>query len=254
MSQNLKQFNFKLPEALLKQLDQLAETKGVTKTELVIQGIRQVLGLAPEKSPGSGIDSGIYEQLDRLEQRLQEFIDYQSAVDLKTYKRINALEEAIKNFQAQLSIPHIANNIVDTSTEEISVPVNDIVDDIASSLDTEKAETPTSEDIDSSIVNGIDSSIKQGQLELVQIDSDDKELVEKSKIVDSIEMLKTLRAEDPQGEWDNDRLTRHRRFKNLKGKWHKAGSLQFKYTGESRKVPNSQKIFYLWFLYQPDQP
>jgi hypothetical protein len=253
MPQNLKQFNFKLPESLLKQLEELSKRKGVTKTELVIQGIQHVLGFNPDKPNISDIDSGLYQQLDNLEQRLQESIDYQSTVDLETNRRIKALEEIVKDLQSRLSIPDIAGGIVNASVERIPSSNQDIADDIALNLDTEKTEDSTNPDIDKNIVPSIDNLTKAEQLELVQVESDDKALVEKSKTVDSVEMLKALRAEDPQGKWDNDHLTKYRRFKNLKDKWHKVGTLQFKYTGESQKAPNSSKILYLWFVHQPDK-
>lgn len=254
MAQNLKQFNFKLPESLLKQLDKLAETKGVTKTELVIQGIQQVLGIPIEKSHSDVMGSDIYEYLYRLEKQLQESIDYQSAMDLAMNKRIKALEKMVKDLQYRLYISDIASSAEIIPVKKTPVPHHDIVDDIVPGLDTKKeAEDSVNIDIDKNIANYIDDSVELGQLELVRIESDDKDLMEKSKVIDSVEMLKALRLEDPQGKWDNERLTGYRRSKNLKDKWHRAGNLRFKYTGESQQVPNSKKTLYLWFLYQPER-
>lgn len=253
MAQDLKQFNFKIPTALFDQLEQLAKAKSVTKTDLVIQGIRQVLRLAPEKPQTSDISSDIYQQLDRLERHLQESVDYQSAVDLETNKRIKALEEIVKDLQNRLSIPDIADSIVNVPVTETPVPHHDIADNIVSSLDTKKAEDSVNVDVDGDVADCIDNSVNLGQLELVRVESDDKDLMEKSKVVDSVEMLKALRLEDPQGKWDNEHLTRYRRFKNLKDKWHKVGNIQFKYADKPKEVTKSHKAMHSWLVVQLDK-
>jgi len=67
------QMNFKLPDELIEALKHKAVEQGSTATDLVIQGIRLVLGLEPsgiDKSVDNSIDTGIYEQLQRIEERI----------------------------------------------------------------------------------------------------------------------------------------------------------------------------------------
>lgn len=264
MPQNLKQFNFKLPESLFKQLEELSKLKGVTKTELVIQGIQHVLGFKSDKAHVSGIDSQLYQQLDNLEQRFQEAVDYQNTVDLETNKRIRTLEEMVENLQAQLSIPDIATSVVDVSVENIPASDQNIVDDIASSLDLRKAKNSSSLDIDKDIASHIDNSatsplfspdpVEVAQLELTGLELNNNDLEEKSKIVDSVKMLEILKLEDPQGGWNNSRLTQYRRTKGLLGgKWHKVGNIQFKYADKPKEATKSNKAIYSWLVIQLDE-
>lgn len=74
------QMNFKLPDELIDGLKRKATEQGLTATDLVIQGIRLVLGLEPgsvDTSIDKGVDSsvdtdiyGVYEQLQRIDSRI----------------------------------------------------------------------------------------------------------------------------------------------------------------------------------------
>jgi hypothetical protein len=277
MPQNLKQFNFKLPEPLWNQLDELAKTKGITKTELVIQGILQILGLTSERSQGSNVDSDIYKQLDRLEQHFQEFVDYQSAVDLEMNKRIKTLEEVVKELQSQLSILDIANSVVKMSTEKTFAPNQDVVDNIALNLDIEEAESLSSPDIDKDIATRIDTkldqvsteklvpkvsgvapeqgrdikaSTKKAQLSL-PLDQSNKELAGKVQTVSSTELIRVLQEVDPEREWNSDKLTNLRRSKKFQGNWHTVGNYKFQYAGENKEGARLSK--HSWQLILPNE-
>jgi len=66
--------NFKLPDNLIEALKHKAAEQGVTATDLVIQGIQQVLGVQ-SSSVDKNIDTGIYERLQYLEKRIDNRID-----------------------------------------------------------------------------------------------------------------------------------------------------------------------------------
>jgi len=68
------QMNFKLPDELIELLKRRAAEQGSTVTDLVIQGIQQVLGIQ-SSSVDTSIDLGIYERLQRLEERIDNRID-----------------------------------------------------------------------------------------------------------------------------------------------------------------------------------
>jgi hypothetical protein len=125
----IKQFNFKISATLLEQLRRTAAIKDVTVTELIIQGIHQVLGIAPSPKVHD-IELGIYQKLDALEQKLLEFEGYQSTVDIRIAGQIEDILKriaAIETFPAD-TVADIARSIYKELEKEKATQVYTNID------------------------------------------------------------------------------------------------------------------------------
>jgi len=317
MAQDLTQFNFKLPTPLLKQLKNFAETQNSTTTELIIRGIHHVLGLATEHQKIGSIDSDIYKKLDAIEQRFQDFEDYQSGVDLEFNKRITILEHEIERTRIRATTSRMLNGIANNVYSYISSPrlqegVVTVIDSdvnhgtwVSPSLaTTSHKSTKTTTDIDSDVVprldqikeylnnktttvrdiateldqtrehqnksatenrfvlvfDGIDkedvetqtlSRPERKQLAILELDTNEHELLKKAQKVNSSELVEHLRLIDPDKNWNNDKLTIIRRSKKQQAIWQTVGNCKFKFAGENEQ--GSKYYKYSWWLVRPEE-
>lgn len=251
----IKQFNFKISATLLEQLRKTAVAKDTTVTELIIQGIHQVLGIIPSPKPDD-IEFGIYKKLDELEQKLQDFEGYQSLVDLKVAGQIEDVQKriaAIESFSPN-TVADIARSIYKEIEEEKGTQLHV---DIDSSIDTELDSTSiealpakaanTIPDVDRSI----NISAKEAQLSLLPPSQISEELTAKIRVVNSAELVNILQQVNPRGKWNSDKLTNLRRSKKYQGNWHNVGNYKFKYAGGNQEGSKFNK--HLWQLITPDE-
>lgn len=253
----LKQVNFKIDATLLEQLKTAARTKGLTITSLIVEGIHQVLGIRPSPQINDR-DFELYAQIDKLVQKLQNFEDYQSTVDIKTSRRIDDVEArlAILGDLSTDTITDIVHRIAKNIYEELeekktTQPKVNIDAGIDKRINNRSSKKPKVKkaDIVSSIDSGIDKNDsflpEKAQLTL-KLDSNDEELPTDAQQVNSSELIKILKALDPSAQWNSDKLTAYRRLKKHQGKWHTVSGCQFKYAGENNAQESNVK--YLWWL------
>jgi hypothetical protein len=93
-----KQVNFKLPPDLIETLDVKADNEGTTRTELVIQGIRYILGLPGIQT--NSVDNRIYSRIETLEARLHQIETHRIDAGIDDY-RVNCLEERVSQLESQ---------------------------------------------------------------------------------------------------------------------------------------------------------
>lgn len=94
-----KQVNFKLPPDLIEALDAKALEENTNRTELVIQGIRYILGLS--EAQGSSVDNRIHSRIDSLEARLHQIETHRVEGDI--HNRLHALEHETQNLSDRLA-------------------------------------------------------------------------------------------------------------------------------------------------------
>lgn len=245
----LRQFNFKMPQNLYDKLNATAKAKDVRMTDLVIQGIQQVLGVAVTTS-NFGVDLDIYQLIDKISERLEAL--EKDHVDTAT--KVHQLVPRLENRLEVLSSSNIANSIAEDiynrvleKIQEESRQTFQAKVQAAESMpntDRQKNKTPEPE-----TPNSVEQSISGSSAQLV-IDLGDSEecfLIEaNAKKVDSSEMLKTLQAEEPSRNWNTNLLVSYRSLKKHQNKWHQAGNCYFKYGGQQReKRSRVNKHFWL---------
>jgi polyhydroxyalkanoate synthesis regulator phasin len=93
-----KQVNFKLPPDLIEALDVRAGQENTNRTELVIQGIRYILGLSEPQN--ISVDNRIDHRIEEIENRLQQ-IEAQHADSRAGNAQIDQLEKRISQLEAQ---------------------------------------------------------------------------------------------------------------------------------------------------------
>jgi hypothetical protein len=271
MAKEFKQFNFKLPPALFKQLKDFSEAKGITATELVIQGIEYVLGIKSTIPQKGKLDSELYEQLDKTEQRLQEFIDYQSAVDIKISNRIQELEQTIEGLKASLSVVDVIQNVfkdirpeaslqeaigaqqgtenIDASslTTKTTHAQSGLAESLASNLDKNNIDESLDQIIDKTLNSTPEGEPASKTSQLKIIDVEPEPIPSNARKINTQELLKLLQQADPDKNWDNQMLTTYRRLKKYLGKWHQFGKVRFKYADEKENSQNASKNKHLWW-------
>jgi hypothetical protein len=249
----IKQFNFKISATLLEQLRRTAATKDVTVTELIIQGIHQVLGIAPSPK-AHDIDLGIYQKLDALEQRLLEFEGYQSTVDIKRagqiediLKRIAAIETFSANTVADIA-RSIYKELEKEKTTQVYTDINPSIDNELDQAGTEEP-TPGATNIAPGVDKNINGLTQEGQLSLLPLDQVNKESATGVRIVNSAELVKTLQQVNPEVKWNTDNLVKFRRSEKHRNNWHTIEGYKFKYAGENGEGSKFNK--HLWQLIPP---
>lgn len=100
MPEQLKQYNFKLPENLLNALKAKAEEEETNVTALILRGVKQILGLS-EIPQVNRIDSELYQKIDRLEKRLAQVEN--NGINSDIYNRIYLLEEQLQQLRGTIS-------------------------------------------------------------------------------------------------------------------------------------------------------
>jgi hypothetical protein len=235
-------------------------------TDLVTQGIHQVLGITA-RSSNFGVDLDIYQLIDqinvrldklekdhidtaqnlyqyvpRLENRLREnTLTTDNIQELLTSQEVKCIVEGIVN---ELYLNHAESGIKQQALEEKLEKIEDIqsiVSNIAEeNTSTAKQEVP-------SLIAGEEKLPKNTQLELVTLEDKKKNLPTDAQKIDSTEMLKVLREADSSKGWNSQLLTNHRRLKKYLDKWHKCGSYQFKYAGEEKELGKTK---HLWWIVQ----
>ena len=89
MTSKLTQYNFKLPEDLLAALKERAVSDGTNATAIIIQGIRQVLGLTEEPTYPD-IYKKLYEELNSRITQLEG-----GSIHQDIYDRLSHIEEVV---------------------------------------------------------------------------------------------------------------------------------------------------------------
>ena len=270
----LKQFNFKIPQDLYDQLNAAASAKGVKMTELVIQGIRQVLNITA-RSSGFGADLDIYELIDQLSLRLDKLEQSQTDIAQSIYQYIPRLEKQLKNNGLDTGI---ADDIAKTVYAQIERDINQLVlqsiaQNIAIDISKDSKNQTLAVELPQEVIplfaeyevkpdtNSIETSevsesntelLKDIQIEIPGIaDADGKDIIfDNAQKVNSVKLLQVLKEQDPKGEWNNEKLTNYRRYKKFKNRWHIVGSYQFKYADEisEDKVLGTSKHLHVWWL------
>lgn len=110
-----KQVNFKLPPDLIEALDTKALQENTNRTELVIQGIRHILGLFETQS--ASVDNRIYNRIDTLEARLHQIETHRVDGSVDDY-RLDRLEDRISQIESQ-RIEDDIHNRIDTLAEQM---------------------------------------------------------------------------------------------------------------------------------------
>jgi hypothetical protein len=249
----IKQFNFKISATLLEQLRRTATTKGVSVTELIIQGIHQILGISPSPK-NENIDFGIYQKLDEIEQKLQDFEGYQSTIDIRVAGQIEDIIKrltALENFPTNI-VANIARDIYRELEKEKTTQLNiDIDTRIDSKLDNQNTEelvpkkTNIAPGIDTNIDRSSNGFSKKAQLTLPLIQNSE-ELSGEIHTINSSKLTKILQQSNPEGDWNNEKLTNIRRSKKSQGNWHIVGNFKFQYVGENPGGSKHNK--HLWRL------
>lgn len=261
----LKQFNFKMSQDLYNKLNATAKAKGVKMTDLIIQGIQQVLGVAAMSS-SFGADLDIYQLIDKITVRLDALEKNHAGTAMKVHQLLPQLESKLDQLNVNTLPANIAKNISDNI-------YNKVIENLQKNkkeavyVDETTENSENTEDrlsIDSSIDNSTnnqdneilepkisntakkDSLENSAQLELIDLISDEKSLQVSAKKIDSGEMLKILQTQEPKGRWDKNLLVKYRTIKRYQDKWHHAGNCYFKYAGqEKEKGSKLNKHFWL---------
>jgi predicted transcriptional regulator len=110
-----KQVNFKLPQDLISALDAKAEMESTNRTELVIQGIRYILGLS--EAQNTGIDIHIHNRIDSVETRLHQIETHRVDGGVDDY-RVDRLENRVSQLEAQ-RIEEDIHNRIDTLAKQM---------------------------------------------------------------------------------------------------------------------------------------
>jgi hypothetical protein len=245
----IKQFNFKISATLLEQLRRTAVAKDTTVTELIIQGIHQVLGIVPSPKTDD-IEMGIYQKLDALEQKLLEFEGYQSTVDIKLAGQIESIRKkitAIESFQTD-TVADIARSIyIELEREKTAQVYTDIDVSIDTELDQIGTQEPALEitNVVASTTKDAETPAKKAQLTL-PLDQNNEEIPGKVRTINTSKLIKILQQADPSRGWNSDKLRNLRQSKKSKDNQHTAGNCKFKYVGEDSKASRDNK--YLWLL------
>jgi hypothetical protein len=118
----IKQFNFKIPMPLYKQLYAAATAKGVKMTSLVIEGINQVLGITAISSEDK-VNLNNHQVIDKISSRLDKLEQSQVDIAARVYQYIPELEQIRKDILDE----NIVNDIVNTVYEKIKKDIKNLV-------------------------------------------------------------------------------------------------------------------------------
>jgi hypothetical protein len=291
---NLKQFNFKIPDSLHAQLEAAAKLRGTKMTNLIIQGIRQVLGITASSSE-LNIDLDIYESINKINLRLDNSIKdidsrvgklEQSQVDIaaRLYQYIPELEHDLTQLRESIPSAEVVNDIAKIVYTKIAEDIKQLISESISNnialnisesnagidigknideelqqevaplvLDKSKPNSTESESIENVCITSNDSP-EEIQIEIPGIESNENTTFNNAKKINTVELLKILKDNDPRGRWDNNKLTNYRRNKKHKDKWHRVNDFRFKYANEidENKVPGVSKHLHLWWLVQDE--
>lgn len=256
----LKQFNFKIPEDLYNRLSATAKAKDVKMTDLIIQGIQQVLGVAATSS-SFGVDLDIYQLIDKINERLGTL--EKNHVDTAT--KVHQLIPRLENRLEELSSGNISGNIVNDIYERVFEKIqeenaetlqvhaateNVLGVDSSKDTDIDKQASKTSE---LKILSSVEENIlaNPAQLEFITLEGDEKfsRIQANAKRIDSSEVLQKLQAEEPSRNWNRNLLVSYRTLDKYQGKWHQAGEFYFKYDGQERRK-GSKMSKHFWLISQ----
>jgi hypothetical protein len=188
-----KQVNFKLPPELVDALDIKASQENTNRTELVIQGIRSILGLSQNQS--TGIDKRVDEIENRLRQVETHCID--ESVDARHLKE---LENRINQLESQWVEGDIYNHLHDLAHQ---------IEELKTSLNrASKAAAPTKQGEDKPLQEEISDTTQQ-KLTLTELAKrlgvDRSNLAKIRKNKTAIELAVYTKGRDPQGiAWQFD--------------------------------------------------
>lgn len=171
-----KQVNFKLPQDLIEALDAKASRENTNRTELVIQGIRHILGLSKVES--NRIDNRIEKRIEKLEAHLHEFETHRIDIGVE----IQRVEDDIH-----------------TRLHELTKEIQDLSDRLSKSQQKESTKTTEHQTSPETIASG-DKSIKLTLTELAKrlgVDRSNLAKVRKSKTVE--ELADYTKKRDPEG-------------------------------------------------------
>jgi polyhydroxyalkanoate synthesis regulator phasin len=193
-----KQVNFKLPQDLIEALDAKAERESTNRTELVIQGIRYILGLSEVQS--AGIDTHIHNRIDSIEARLHQIETHRVEIGVDDY-RIDRLEDRVSQLEAQRIEVDIYNRI-DTLAERMQA----LSDRLAQIQNQKELAKETEPQILPQTSTSGDKSIKLTLTELAKhLGVDRSNLAKARKNKTAIELAVYTKGRDPNGiAWQFD--------------------------------------------------
>jgi hypothetical protein len=260
----ITQFNIKIPETLRSQLKAAAEARGVKMTTLVIQGIRQVLGINANSSE-FGVNLDIHQVIDKINLRLDSLEQSQVDIATRLYQYIPELEQKLKEVEENSSISNVAENVYAQIKAGLETDLNQIVAQSIASKVPEQLEKESPQEFETfhlehevkldltesnSTESPSNSSLENLQITIPGIESNEKGKLQNAQKINSVELLQILKEQDSSGNWNNEKLTNYRRYKRFKDKWNVVGSCQFKYANEisEEKVVGTSKHLHLWWL------
>lgn len=192
-----KQVNFKLPPDLIEALDAKAEQENTNRTELVIQGIRYILGLFEIQS--TSVDSRIYSRIDTLEARLHQIETHRVDSSVDNY-RLDRLEDRVSQLESQRVEDDIYNRL-----HSLAEQVQNLSDRLAQIQQQESTKTTEYLTPPKAIAFG-DKSMKLTLTELAKrlgVDRSNLAKVRKNKT--AIELAVYTKGRDPNGvAWQFD--------------------------------------------------
>lgn len=193
-----KQVNFKLPPDLIEALDAKALEENTNRTELVIQGIRYILGLSEAQS--ASVDSRIYDRIETLEARLHQIETHRvdSGVD---NNRLDQLESRVSQLESQRVEDNIHKRL-HTLTEQ----VQNLSDRLAQIQEQKQPVEGAEHQEDTKATISSDQPLKLTLTELAKrlgVDRSNLAKIRKNKT--AIELAVYTKGRDPQGiAWQFD--------------------------------------------------
>lgn len=187
-----KQVNFKLPQDLIEALDAKAERESTNRTELVIQGIRYILGLS--ETQNTSVDKRIYNRIEALEARLHQVETHcvDSGVD---DHRLDRLENRVFQLESQ-HIEDDIHNHIHALTEQVQKLSSRLAQIQKQKEPIGETEHPTPPEL----INSGDRSIKLTLTELAKrLGVDRSNLAKSRKNKTAIELAVYTKERDPQG-------------------------------------------------------
>jgi len=196
-----KQVNFKLPPDLIEALDAKAQQENTNRTELVVQGIRYILGLSEAQS--SSVDSRIYNRIESLEIRLHQIETHRVDDGSVDDYRLDRLEDRVSQLESQ----RVEDNIHDR-LHALVEEVQSLSDRLAQIPEQKRPAAKVGHRNQPEAINGSDQPKKLTLTELAKrlgVDRSNLAKVRKNKT--AIELAAYTKGRDPSGvAWQFDEV------------------------------------------------